>query len=117
MKRPELNDLTYRQLYCLEIIGELHNPTLTELSEHLDITKPSVSAMIDKLNEKGFVAKIKSDVDRRSAHLHLSELGEKAGALHEKVHMEFAKLLTKNLTESEIDILTVLLKKAIKVFD
>lgn len=116
-KNSSLSELTYRQLHCLELIDKLQNPTLTELAENLMITKPSTTAMIDKLAEKGYVRKVKSDTDRRSAHLHLTDHGEEAGALHEKVHIKFAKLLTKNLSDSEIDILNVLLKKALRVFD
>ena len=108
-----LNELTYRQLNCVEIIYENKNPTITELSEKLGITKPSTTVLIDKLEEKGFVIKVKSDSDRRSAHIHLSDKGECAVKLHKEIHRKISDILSENLTGSEKDILVVLLDKAL----
>ena len=70
--------------------------------------------MLDRLEEHGFIRKVKSDNDRRSAHVHLTNKGDKAAHLHVDVHKQFAKLLTNKLTDSEKDILIVLLNKAIE---
>lgn len=113
-QESDLKDLTIKQLYCIELIHEMGNPTLSELTLKLQITKPSTSVMLDRLEEHGFLQKVKSDSDRRSAHVHLTEKGDKAAHLHVDVHKRFAKLLTKQLTGSEKEILEVLLNKAIK---
>lgn len=91
----------------------MENPTLSELTEKLKITKASTSVMLDRLEEHGFIKKVKSDNDRRSAHVHLTQKGDKAAHLHADVHKQFASLLAKELTDSERDILIVLLNKAI----
>ena len=109
--------MTIKQLQCIELIIEFENPTLTELADRLKITKPSTTALIDKLESRGYLVKVKSDTDRRSAHVHLTSKGENAGQLHEKVHHAIAKQLSNNLTDSEKEILIVLLNKAIKSFD
>jgi len=70
-RQSDLKGLTVKQLHCIQLIEEYHNPTLTELAANLGITKPSVTVLIEKLVDKGFVIKVKSDTDRRSAHLHL----------------------------------------------
>ncbi|NQU86286.1 MAG: MarR family transcriptional regulator [Mariniphaga sp.] len=111
--QSDLRDLTIKQLLCIQLIEKFHNPTLTELSKKLKITKPSVTAIIEKLEYKGYIKKVKSDTDRRSAHVHLTNKGEKAGRLHTEVHNQFAKLLTQNLVNSEKEILIVLLNKAV----
>ena len=112
--QSDIRDLTIKQLHCIHLIEKFHNPTLTELAKELKITKPSTTAIIEKLENKGYVQKVKSDTDRRSAHLHLTDKGEKAGRIHTKVHNRFAKLLTQNLVNSEKEILIVLLNKAVK---
>lgn len=112
-EQSNLKDLTPKQLHCIELIGRLRNPSLSELSEHLHITKPSTTTLIERLEKHGYVRKVPSDTDRRSAHIHLSTKGEKANALHSEIHKTFAQHLTKDLTESEINILEVLLNKAI----
>ena len=112
-QESDLKNLTIKQLHCIELIHEMENPTLSELAKKLEISKASASAMLDRLDEHGFVKKVKSDNDRRSAHVHLSKKGDKAAHLHTDLHMQFAKQLTDGLTESEKEILLVLLNKAI----
>ena len=113
-QKSDLKNLTTRQLTCIELIHEMDNPTLSELAKELRITKPSASVMIDRLAENGYVSKIKSDSDRRSAHMHLTQKGVKAAKLHVEVHHAFANNLVEGFTESETDILLVLLNKALK---
>jgi DNA-binding MarR family transcriptional regulator len=116
-RESEIEELSIKQLQCIELVIEFENPTLSELAERLKITKPSTTALIDKLESRGYLIKVKSDTDRRSAHVHLTSKGENAGQLHEKVHHAIAKQLSNNLTDSEKEILIVLLNKAIKSFD
>ncbi len=112
-QKSDLKDLTPKQLYCIELIHRMGNPTLTELAKKMDITKASASVMIDRMEEHKYIEKIKSDNDRRSAHVHLTGKGHKAAHLHVELHFQFAKKLTQDLTESEKDILIVLLNKAV----
>ena len=112
--KSDLKNLTAKQLYCIELIHEMDNPTLSEISTKLKTSKPSTTVMVDRLEEHGFLIKVKSDSDRRTAHVHLTQKGGKAAELHADVHTHFAKLLTKELTDTETDILVVLLNKAIK---
>lgn len=113
-QKSDLKNMTVRQLQCIELVHSLKNPTLSELTEKMKITKASTSVMLDRLEEHGFIRKVKSDSDRRVAHVHLTKKGDVAAHLHTGVHKQFAMLLTKDLTDSEKDILVVLLNKAIK---
>jgi len=115
-EESDLINLTPKQLCCLEVILKMDNPTLSELAIELHITKPSITVMIDRLADNGFIQKIKSDNDRRSAHVHLTEKGTSAALIHSKLHISIAQKLTQNLTQSEISILTVLLNKALESF-
>lgn len=113
-QESDLKNLTLRQMNCIELVQELENPTLSELTEKLQITKPSTSVMLERLEEHGYVRRVKSDNDKRAAHVHLTGKGDAAAHLHVDLHKKFAQLLTNELTESERDILIVLLNKAIK---
>lgn len=112
----ELINLTTKQLICIEAINEIENPTLSELSQKLQTSKASTSVMLDRLEENGYLFKIQSDSDKRSAHVHLTEKGKEATLLHTNVHIHIMQQLTKDLTESEKAILVVLLNKAILSF-
>lgn len=113
-QKSNLNLLTSRQLYCIELIKNMQNPSLTELAEKMNIAKASISVMIERLEKRNFLYKVTSDKDRRSAHVHLSEEGETAASLHAELHKRIAELLTEEMTESEQEILIVLLNKSVK---
>lgn len=87
--------LTQTQMHYLEAIGQLENPNLTELSLALRLSKPTVTVAIDKLIEKECVYKVRSDQDRRSTHLHLTEKGIQLNKMHDFAHKSIAKLFAK----------------------
>ena len=113
-QESNLNNLTSRQLFCIELIKNMQNPSLTELAKKMDIAKASISVMIERLEKNNFIYKVTSDKDRRTAHVHLTKEGEKAATLHAKLHKRISELLTEEMTESEKEILIVLLNKSIK---
>jgi DNA-binding MarR family transcriptional regulator len=112
-KKFGLQDLTYKQLECISWIREMKNPNLTELSVKLKITKPSTTALIDKLEEKNYLIKVKSDADRRTAHVHLTKKGENASRIQEEVNKKLAEELSGNLSQEENKKLLKLLNKAV----
>lgn len=104
-------DLTHQQLNYLIVINKLKNPSITELANELKLTKPSVTALIDKLSEKGYVYRVRSDEDKRSLHLHMTEKGMKLNEWHEKAHEHFAQNVHQKLNPTEAEIFMLLMKK------
>lgn len=45
--------ITLRQMFYLETIALLEKPTFSDLAEHLQVTPPSVSAIVKKINSSG----------------------------------------------------------------
>jgi DNA-binding MarR family transcriptional regulator len=91
------NELTLTQMNYLETINNLRNPNMTELSREMNLTKPTVKVAIDKLIEKDFIYRVKSDDDRRSAHLHLTVKGKVINHMHDFAHKQLAELITSTL--------------------
>lgn len=112
-KNAGLQDLSYKQWECISWIRTLNNPNLTELSIRLKITKPSTTALIDKLEEKKYITKVKSDADRRTAHVHLTRKGYQASQVHQKAHLKLAHELSKQLSPEENEKFLNLLNKAL----
>ena len=104
-------ELTLTQMNYLETISQLGNPNLTELSTELHLTKPTVKVVIDKLIEKDFIYRVKSDEDRRSAHLHLTVKGKLINHTHDFAHKQMAELITHQLDKTEVGLLGMLLEK------
>jgi len=106
-----MQDLTATQFNYLEIIGELENPTLTELAAAMKLTKPSVTTAVDRLVLKGLVRKVQSDSDKRSSHLHLTEFGEQINKRHDYAHDYVIDLIAKKLLQDEMKSFSLLLDK------
>jgi MarR family transcriptional regulator, transcriptional regulator for hemolysin len=114
LDQSDFADLTPQQLQYLKVIVKLKNPTLTELANELDLTKPTVTVLADKLSEKGYIKRVHSDKDRRVMHLHIDKKGSKINALREIAHQKMAEKIRSGLSETETAILTELLKKIVK---
>jgi DNA-binding MarR family transcriptional regulator len=104
-------ELTLTQMHYLEMISELQNPNLTELAAAMQLTKPTVTVLVDKLIEKELIYKVQSDADRRSTHLHLSERGKLINQMHEYAHRRIAEEIEKKVNPDEMEQLISLLEK------
>lgn len=113
-ENSEMTDLTATQINYLETIGELGNPSITELSLALKLKKPSVTVVVDRLIQKGCVYKIHSDDDRRSLHLHLTDVGKQINKRHEFAHQYLIDFFSSKLTVEELQKLNEIFDKIVK---
>jgi len=104
-------ELTLTQMNYLETISQLGNPNLTELSTEMNLTKPTVKVAVDKLIEKDFIYRVKSDEDRRSAHFHLTVKGKLINHTHDFAHKQMAEQIIQKLDTAEVGLLEMLLDK------
>lgn len=107
----DIEDLTQQQLHYLQVIFRLHNPTITELSRELKLTKPTVTVLVNKLVSKGYVRRVPSDSDRRVTHLHIDEKGKIIEQIRKLAYKQLEKRIGSELNEAEIAILADILKK------
>jgi DNA-binding MarR family transcriptional regulator len=113
LEAGEFADLSMRQITCLELIAQLEVPTATDLARALQVTKPTVSALLARLMQNGYVRKERSRTDARSWYVHLTERGEAVMAAHRSVHERIAAQLVRNLDETERALLAALLTKVV----
>lgn len=114
IENSDLSNLTRRQIYYLGVINQMGNPTLSELALQLKLSKPSITAIVDKMVKGGYLERVSSDSDRRVSHLHLADKGKEIARLHDDIHFRIEQLLTRSLEKDEIKQLTHLLQKALK---
>ncbi len=79
----------------------MEDPKATDLARTLCVTKPTVSALLARLLQNGYVRKERSHTDARSWHVHLTERGDAVMAAHRAVHETIAAQLVRNLDEAE----------------
>jgi DNA-binding MarR family transcriptional regulator len=113
LREGEFAELSLRQISCLDLIQRLEEPTPSNLACELGITKPSVSALVARLLETGFIRKERSHADGRSFHLHLTDKGVAMMHAHQRVHEALALHLLAGLDERQQEQLVALLTKVV----
>ena len=110
-EHSEFANLSITQIHYLDAIRHLENPTMTELAKHLNVTKPTATVALDRLEQDGYLTKISSAEDRRVLHVHLTKKGLRISELHDMIHQSYAELFKKALNKKELEQMTLLLNK------
>lgn len=95
----------------LHLIATHEELTNTEISEILDIRPSSVTALVNKLVDRGIVQKVPLENDRRVTILKLTDKGQTVVDNVQNADDIFTEQLFKNMSEEEQDELSELLKK------
>lgn len=77
MRRNRSAGLTVPQFRALVFVRRRPNCSLTAVAEHLGLSTPATSRMIDTLVASGYIEREPSPTDRRFVTLRLSEQGER----------------------------------------
>ena len=61
--------LTATEVFCVEVINALKKPTISELTEFMQISQPNMTYRVANLVKKGYIEKIQSQEDKREYFL------------------------------------------------
>ena len=65
--------LTTVETFCMETIQALGSPTVNEFAGFMHISSPNAAYKVNSLIRKGYIRKVRSEVDRREYHLQATE--------------------------------------------
>jgi DNA-binding MarR family transcriptional regulator len=91
----------------------LKNPSISELAKELNLSKPTVTVLVEKLAEREYIRKVKSDEDRRFQHLHINTKGMKINSVYEIASEKIHNIFREKLSETEFEILLILISKIV----
>lgn len=113
MLKQGIKCLTTTELHVIEAIGN-DSLTMNELSDRLGITMGTATVAINKLNDKGFIKRERSDKDRRKVFVCLSRKGGEALKYHDLFHKSIISKITKDLSDHELEAFTTIFSKILK---
>lgn len=90
-------------LLILSKIARDGEQKLGDLAEALDLTSGAITALCDKLEEKGFAARRRAQEDRRAVLLDITVGGRALLARNRNISQRSITLLFGEFTESELD--------------
>jgi len=99
-----LNGLTLKECHTIDVIYNTmrsKNNTATNISQILGITLGTLTTNIDRLCEKGYVIREKSEKDKRITVINLTEVGLNIRKKHELCHKKLVRTAIDKLSTSE----------------
>ncbi|MEA5068190.1 MAG: MarR family transcriptional regulator, partial [Christensenellaceae bacterium] len=95
--------LTISEMHLLERIGadRTLGRTVTDLAQELDITLPSVTVALKRLEKKGYVTKNRCSEDGRRVRVKLTGEGLRAEIAHRYFHRQMVRAVAGELDENE----------------
>lgn len=95
--------LTVTQLRMLVFLSEEEGLSNAELAERLFVTRPSVSALLERLERGGFIRREVAPDDRRGIRIWLQDRGREAVSSLRAESREYARELMEPLSDEELD--------------
>ena len=95
----EFNSAQGRILF---VLWERDNISISELSEKTQLSKSTLTSMLDRLEEGGHIFRESSNIDRRVTLIKLTEENKRQKCLYEKVSDEMTQLFYLGFTQPEI---------------
>ena len=107
--------LSFNEYDYLKVIQASPEPIrLTDLAIEMQVTKPSATTMVQRLERKGLVERQASLEDARSKLVILTKKAEIGLEEESKIYQVMAQTLESRLSEQESQLLNQLLDKALK---
>ncbi|OJF90646.1 MarR family winged helix-turn-helix transcriptional regulator [Alkalibacterium sp. 20] len=120
-KELEIEDITVSQFATIKDIemnsfkdGKEVGATAVEISERLDIDKPTISGIINRLIDKEYVEKQPNPNDKRSFVLKLTKESKKKLPKLEEINNKVLSNATKGLSNEEVLLFKNTISKIIK---
>lgn len=94
-------DISMTETHVLEAIRKCEPPTMGTIAAKLQITPGTLTSSVNKLIDKGYVNRHRSEVDRRIVTLSLTKKGESVFELHEEFHRNLVEAAVGELENRE----------------
>lgn len=108
--------LTTTELHVIEAIGD-DSLTMNELSDKLGITMGTASVAINKLAEKNFIDRERSDDDRRKVFVKLAKKGLLAFRYHGNFHTNILEKITMQIPPEKMETFLEVFQLMVKNLD
>lgn len=106
-----VGEISFAEIHVVEYLGDRAACMMKELAEFLLVAVNTVTTIVDKLEDKQLVRRVRDESDRRIVMVELTDRGREAyqGILESRLNACRAMLTP--LTEDEQDIFMVLMRK------
>ena len=108
LKNSASENLSLSEYHMIECIGSGDSEsgrTIGDIAQCMNVTLPTVTVAINKLDKKGYVTKNKSASDGRVVYIKLTRQGKKMNAAHRYFHKHMVRVVGNQFNDEELRIL------------
>lgn len=106
----EFKDITNNDMHIIEAIGTGEGNNMSSIAKKLNITVGTLTSSINRLVNKKYVQRCRSEEDRRVVTVKLLEKGIRAYEHHADYHRQMTEAVLERLDEDEIPVLMKMLE-------
>ena len=96
--------LTTTELFCVEVIYALKEPTVNEFARYINVSSPNAAYKVNSLIKKGYIEKTQSESDHREYHLRVTKKYHDYADLSQKYVNLVSERIKEHFSETEIEI-------------
>lgn len=118
LKKIVTTPITITEAHVIEAIGAQTGDELTvsEIASAMNVSTPTATVAIKKLEKKGYVSKSPCAKDGRKMLINLTDMGRKIERAHRLFHTKMVRNISRQFNEREKDILFKALTKLSEFF-
>lgn len=94
--------LTMAELHIIEVVGGMNEHIMSDVARKLRITLPTLTASVDRLEQKGFIRRQRSREDRRKVAIELTEAGQHAFLRHAGFHESMVNAFVEGISADRV---------------
>jgi DNA-binding MarR family transcriptional regulator len=94
--------LSMSELHIIQAVGDDSNFIMSDIARKLRITLPTLTAAVDRLEEKGYIQRRRSNTDRRRVSVDLTDDGRLAYERHAKFHEKMVDAFLEGLDNARL---------------
>lgn len=103
IETEDMMPLSMSELHVIEAVGDNDGKSImSEIARKLRITLPTLTAAADRLEEKGYILRHRSDVDRRRVSVELTADGRQAYERHANFHNKMVGAFLEGLDRANL---------------
>jgi DNA-binding MarR family transcriptional regulator len=94
--------LTHQQTMVIKLVAHKKELTISELCEEMALTKGTVSGIVSRLEDAGYVNKVKHNDDKRTTYVVFSDKGKEFAKEYRDVMSNSFKSVFNNFSDEEM---------------
>ena len=108
------------ELHIIAAIGDLEQPNVTSLAEHMGMTRGGICKNIKKLTEAGLISSYQRDGNAKNIYYLLTDTGKKIYEKHAEAHDAWLArdmAFMESFSDRQLDLVTDFMKRYIEHID